>query len=80
MRRGLGATLLAAAGYALLAPSDTLANVIGIDLGVDFMKVKDGKITQRTVHAYCATSDCQKENKSDMEQRQGSGCDVCSAL
>lgn len=51
MRRGLGATLLAAAGgaglllLAALAPPAS-ANVIGIDMGVDFMKV--GANPQRT--------------------------------
>lgn len=43
MGRGLGAMLLAAGGFAglLLAAAPTAtANVIGVDLGVDFMKVR----------------------------------------
>lgn len=44
MIRSLGAKLLAAGCYAALLAASTpsaSANVIGIDLGVDFMKVQD---------------------------------------
>lgn len=53
MIRGLGAMLLAAGGFAGLllaaAPSAT-ANVIGVDLGVDFMKVRRRLLSQRCMH------------------------------